>query len=41
MSNDGFSEVHIRQKKWEKIDRIEKNGTCSENEFPITLIIGV
>ena len=41
ISNGGFSEVHIRQKEWEKMGRIEKNGTCSENKFPITLIIGL
>ena len=41
ISNECFSEVHVRQKEWEKMGRIEKNGTCSENKFPITLIMGV
>ena len=41
ISNGGFPEVHLRPKKWEKMARIGKNGTCSKNEFPITLIIGI
>ena len=41
ISNDCFSEVHVRQKEWEKRGRIEKNGHCSENKFLITLIMGI